>query len=70
MQDPTGAVIPGAQVVVRNVATGMERTLTTSEVGRYQALNLRSGEYEVTVEQSGFATMRHTGIVRPRSERQ
>ncbi|MCH6553941.1 MAG: TonB-dependent receptor [Acidobacteria bacterium] len=63
VQDPTGAVIPGAQVVVRNVATGMERTLTTSEVGRYQALNLRSGEYEVTVEQSGFATMRHTGIV-------
>ncbi|MFB3126314.1 MAG: TonB-dependent receptor domain-containing protein [Candidatus Acidiferrales bacterium] len=63
VQDPTGAVIPGAQVVVRNVATGLERTLTTSEVGRYQALNLRSGEYEVTVEQSGFATMRHTGIV-------
>ena len=63
VQDPTGAVIPGAQVVVRNVAAGMERTLTTSEVGRYQALNLRSGEYEVTVEQSGFATMRHTGIV-------
>jgi hypothetical protein len=63
VQDPTGAVIPGAQVVVRNVATGMERTLTTSEVGRYQALNLRSGEYEVTVEQTGFATMRHTGIV-------
>jgi len=63
VQDPTGAVIPGAQVVVRNVATGIERTLTTSEVGRYQALNLRSGEYEVTVEQSGFATMRHTGIM-------
>jgi hypothetical protein len=63
VQDPTGAVIPGAQVVVRNVATGTERTLTTSEVGRYQALNLRSGEYEVTVEQTGFATMRHTGIV-------
>ncbi len=63
MQDPTGAVIPGARVVVRHVATGMERTLTTSEVGRYSALNLRPGEYEVTVEQSGFATMRRTGIV-------
>ncbi len=63
VQDPTGAVIPGAQVVVRNVATGMERTLTTSEMGRYSALNLRPGEYEVTVEQSGFATIRRVGII-------
>ncbi len=63
VQDPTGAVIPGARVVVRHVATGMERTLTTSEVGRYSALNLRPGEYEITVEQSGFATIRRVGIM-------
>lgn len=63
IQDPTGAVVPGARVVVRNVETGQERQLTTDEVGRYRALNLRPGQYEVTVEQAGFATVKRDGLV-------
>ena len=63
VEDQTGAVIPGARVVVRNVATGAERELLTNELGRYRAVNLRPGEYEVTAEQSGFATLRREGIL-------
>jgi hypothetical protein len=63
VQDPAGAVIPGARVTVRHVATGSERQVTTNEVGQYGALNLRPGEYEVTVEMSGFGTLKRTGII-------
>ncbi len=62
IMDPSGAVIPGAKVVVREVATGAERELTTNEVGRYRAVNLRPGEYEVTAEAPGFATIKREGI--------
>ncbi|MDA2914782.1 carboxypeptidase-like regulatory domain-containing protein, partial [Acidobacteriia bacterium AH_259_A11_L15] len=63
VKDPTGAVIPGVRVVVRNLATSAERELFTNEVGRYRAVNLAPGEYELTVEQSGFATVKRGGIV-------
>ncbi|MGA7564529.1 MAG: carboxypeptidase-like regulatory domain-containing protein, partial [Terriglobales bacterium] len=33
--DPSGAVVAGASVKVRNVATGLERTTTTSADGSY-----------------------------------
>jgi hypothetical protein len=62
VQDPTGAVIPGATVTVRHVDTGTERVISTNEVGQYRALNLRPGEYEMTVEASGFGTIKRDGI--------
>ncbi len=63
VQDPSGAVIPGARVTVRHVDTGTERQVTTNEVGQYRALNLRPGEYELTVEMTGFGTVKRGGIV-------
>jgi len=60
--DPTGAVIPGATVNVRHVQTGTDRVITANEVGQYRALNLRPGAYEITVEASGFGTIRRDGI--------
>src|SRR3954452_15991155 len=54
--DPTGAVIAGASVTTRNVATGDSRKVTTDADGNYSALNLDAGSYEVTFENSGFRT--------------
>lgn len=54
VRDNTGAVIPGAQVIVRNVETGLERRMTTSDDGEYTATLLPIGRYEVMVEASGF----------------
>ena len=62
VQDSSGAVVPGAQITVRNVATGVERNVETNAEGRYRALGLAPGEYEITVAMSGFATMLHRGI--------
>ena len=54
--DPTGAVVPGAAVEVRNTATNFVRALTTGVDGRFVALQLPPGPYRVTVSLSGFAT--------------
>ena len=39
--DPSGAVIPGATVVVKNERTGEERTVTSNAEGRYIVANLK-----------------------------
>lgn len=56
VSDPSKAVISGAQVTIRNTATGVTRTLTTNESGFYSAPNLLPGPYEVTVVFAGFNT--------------
>ncbi|MCI0390349.1 MAG: carboxypeptidase regulatory-like domain-containing protein [Acidobacteria bacterium] len=52
--DPTGAVMPKANVAVKNVDTQIERKLVTRDDGTYIADNLPPGEYEVSVEAQGF----------------
>jgi outer membrane receptor protein involved in Fe transport len=54
--DPQGAVVPGATVVVTNVATGVETKTTTNQEGYYQALELPIGAYKVKVQRDGFKT--------------
>jgi hypothetical protein len=54
--DPSGAVISGAKVTVRNVGTGLERSTQTSADGTYAIPELPIGSYSVTVSQSGFQT--------------
>src|SRR5215813_3243000 len=55
--DPSGAALPGATVQVKNVSTGVVRTVTTNEVGRYRVPDLLVGQYEVQATQSGFRTV-------------
>ena len=52
--DSSGAVVPGATVIVRNVDTGEETRGTTTGQGAYTIPFLRPGNYHVTVEASGF----------------
>src|ERR1700684_4253145 len=54
--DPSGAVIAGAQVTVKNVATGLERTTETSADGSYSLPELPIGTYTVTVTLTDFQT--------------
>src|ERR1019366_3087593 len=54
--DPSGAVVAGASVKVRNVATGLERTTATSADGSYAVSELPIGSYTVTVSLTGFQT--------------
>src|SRR5262245_60721624 len=62
VRDATGAVIPAAEVVIRNSLTGVERGVVTSEGGEYAATRLPIGLYEVTVQKTGFTRAVMTGI--------
>jgi hypothetical protein len=61
--DPSGAVIVGAKVSVRNVSTDVTDVFTTNSVGDYVFLNLVPGTYDMTVEAKGFETERSTGLI-------
>jgi len=52
--DPSGAVVPGAKVTVRNTQTGLERSTQTSANGSYSVPELPIGSYSVNISQSGF----------------
>ncbi len=54
--DATGAVIPGAQIVVRNLDTGVEYKTTTNEVGFYMVQGLNPGRYSITCSSEGMST--------------
>src|ERR1700694_5190543 len=54
--DASGGVIAGAQVSVRNTATGIIRDTTTDSAGFYTVPNLIPGPYEVKVTANGFTT--------------
>jgi hypothetical protein len=60
--DPSGAVLPGAKVTVKNTGTGLERTTETSADGSYALPELPIGTYSVTVTQAGFQTFVATGV--------
>jgi hypothetical protein len=54
--DTTQAVLPGATVTARNIATGATRVAVTDDVGRFSIPALNAATYSLTVELSGFRT--------------
>jgi len=60
VRDSSGAVIPGAAIVLHNVATGVDRTVATNERGSYVILYIPPGAYTLRVEKPGFATVTQT----------
>src|SRR5579875_2902702 len=54
--DPSGAVIPGATVLVENQGTGHALKLTTNSTGNFFAPELPVGVYSVSVSHTGFRT--------------
>ncbi len=55
--DSSGAAIPGATVIARNLATGVETTRQTTDSGLYVITPLPPGEYSVTVKANGFKSL-------------
>lgn len=56
--DDSGGALPGVTVTITNTANGRAQTLVTNEEGRYRAVALQPGPYEVSAELQGFATVR------------
>jgi hypothetical protein len=53
--DPSGAVVPQAQVTVHGLSTGVDRTAASDPAGSYTIPSLQPGNYSVSVRASGFA---------------
>lgn len=60
--DSTGAVIPGAQVVVHNQATGVDTKAITTSSGDYTVTYLIPGTYDISVSKDGFSTAKKTNV--------
>src|SRR5690349_20719636 len=54
--DANGAIVPGANVEIKNLDTNNTRTLPTDDNGRFVAAQLQPGNYEITVSKQGFNT--------------
>ena len=52
--DPTGAIIPGADVLVTEPATGVSYPSKSNDEGLYTVPYLESGDYTVTITKAGF----------------
>src|SRR4051812_25914400 len=61
--DASGAIVPGAEVAVTNVATGEARKFTTDSFGSYVFPELKPGSYGLRVMAPGFKTKEVKGIV-------
>jgi hypothetical protein len=67
--DPFGAGIPGAKVIALNMGTNVSADAVTSTDGVYNLVYLLPGNYNVTVEASGFKKLAREGIELRISER-
>src|ERR1700685_1690997 len=57
VSDASGAAVPSAKVILRNVATSEEWDTQTNSVGLYVFPSLPPGNYRITVTQPGFQTL-------------
>jgi len=61
--DTTAAAVPGATIVITNVATNTTMTVSTTTAGDYNAANLSPGTYRVEVSAQGFKKALWDGII-------
>ncbi|RSL19005.1 carboxypeptidase family protein [Edaphobacter aggregans] len=58
VRDSSGAVVPSAKIVLRNVATAVEHSTTSNGAGAYLFLNITPGTYTVQASAPGFEERR------------
>lgn len=61
--DETGAVVPKVEVVVVDLATGLERKTETSDRGEFVLPGLAPARYQLTAQREGFAPLHVPDIV-------
>ena len=61
--DPSGSVVPGAQLELQDVATNDVRKAETQQQGVHTFVNLSLGKYKLTITKSGFQTQLFTDVI-------
>ena len=60
IRDPSGAVVPGVQVVAHNTLTGLQRTTPTDTQGFYSFQALTVGTFDIEANKNGFKAYRQS----------
>ena len=63
VNDPTGAVIPGAKVTLTNQASKSTRDTKSDSAGYFSFASIPAGTYQLEVQLNGFASFVEKGIV-------
>jgi Carboxypeptidase regulatory-like domain/TonB dependent receptor len=61
--DPSGAIVPGTRITIKNTATNATWQSATTSAGDYTAVNLPAGKYELTFEATGLKKLVRPNIV-------
>jgi uncharacterized protein YfaS (alpha-2-macroglobulin family) len=64
--DPSGAVVSGASVTLRETSTGKKRTVAADATGRFTLAGVPAGRYDLQVSQTGFRTASRAFTLRGR----
>ena len=62
VEDASGAVVPSAKVSLTHTAAGTVREVQADDQGRYNALSLPAGAYNLVFTAAGFRTLTRTGV--------
>src|SRR5207247_2444221 len=60
--DQAGAVVPGTLIEFKHLGIGILRRVRTDDTGRYTAILLPVGNYEISARKTGFTTLKRTGF--------
>ena len=60
--DASGSKMPGVDIVITNVGTGIVTRTTTKGEGTFTVPNLQPGSYEISASAKGFSTLVRKGI--------
>ena len=62
VSDESGAAVPGSMVTITNTETGLKRSATTDDAGRFNFPQLKPGRYAVKVEAEGFESQQNGAV--------
>ncbi len=62
VSDASGAAVPGATVTVTNKETGLRRSASSDDSGRFNFPQLKPGAYSVKVEAEGFEPQQNDAV--------
>jgi hypothetical protein len=62
VSDPSGALVPGAAMVINSQSTGEKRDLATDAEGNFLVQFLTPGNYDLTVRSAGFEPFILNGV--------
>ena len=62
VEDPSGSVVPGANITLTNAATGVTRSVQADDQGRFNIVTVPAGTYSLAATAPGFRSLTRTGI--------